>query len=326
MGSITDVPGIRVGHASDPDSVTGCTVIISETPATGAADLRGGGTSTRQIDSLLQHNTYGRINAILLTGGSAFGLDASSGVVRYLEEKKIGLDVGYGQVVPSVPTAVIFDLGIGDGSVRPDADMGYSACVNASSQAVAEGSVGVGTGATVGKLLGISHATKSGVGTMSHRINDSDVYVGVFVVVNAFGDVISNNTGEVIAGVRNSPDGVDFPGTVNLIKQGITQRADDPINTTLAVIATNAEFSKNELMRIAGIGQTGMARVVSPVHTVADGDVVFAISCGEEPSDANAVGVVAAELIEHSIMRAIETAESLGGIPDISQLNKRRVT
>jgi L-aminopeptidase/D-esterase-like protein len=319
MAAITDIHGIKIGHASDLEGVTGCTVILFEQPATGAIDLRGGGTSTRQIDSLLPHNTFGKIHAILLTGGSAYGLDASSGVMKYLEENNVGLEVGYGMVVPSVPTAVIFDLGIGNGKIRPEAEMGYEACMKAVSSPPAEGSVGAGTGATIGKLLGLNHSTKGGIGTACHEFEDGTI-VGVLVVVNAFGDIVSRRNGEIIAGVREDKNSETFAGTVNLLKKGITFRPEESQNTTLAVVATNADFSKSELERIANIAQTGFARVISPVHTVADGDVVIAASSGDKSQDANLVGIIAAELTEKSIIRAVEVSESLGGIPSFSDI------
>ncbi len=325
MVAITDIKGVRVGHASDFDGVTGCTVIMFENPATGAIDLRGGGTSTRQIDSLLSHNTFGKIHAILLTGGSAYGLEASSGVMRYLEEKNVGLNVGYGMVVPSVPTAVIFDLGIGNGKIRPNARMGYEACVNAASKPPAEGSVGAGTGATVGKILGLDHSTKGGIGTVCYEFENGTI-VGVLVVVNAFGDIVSREDGKIIAGVRDSRDVMTFAGTVNLFKKGVRFKLEESQNTTLAVVATNARFSKSELGRIANIAQTGLARVISPVHTVADGDVVIAVSSGEMEQDANVVGIIAAELTEKAILRAIETSESLGGIPSYSDIKNGKFT
>ena len=319
MSSITDIQGIKVGHASDFDSITGCTVLIFDHPVNGSADLRGGGTSTRQIDSLLSHNTFGKINAILLTGGSAYGLNASEGVLRYLEKKGIGLDVGYDLVVPAVPTAVIFDLGIGNGRVRPDAEMGHEACVNARASNVKEGSVGVGTGATIGKLLGAGHATKGGVATLSIKLK-SNVTIGVLVVVNAFGDVINPSNGGVIAGVRDQTHKGIFPGTVNLMKKGIRRKPLNSGNTTIAVVATDGKFSKSELSRISNIAQTGLAKVISPVHTVSDGDLVISVSCGERTEDANKVGIVAAELIEKAIIRTVGISQSLGGIPSASEL------
>jgi L-aminopeptidase/D-esterase-like protein len=325
MISITDIEGIRVGHASDFGAVTGCTVILFDKPAIGAIDLRGGGTSTRQIDSLLSHNTFGKVHAILLTGGSAYGLDASGGVMKFLEERNKGLSVGYGMVVPSVPTAVIFDLGIGNGRIRPDARMGYEACLNAGSSGVEEGSIGAGTGATIGKLLGLDHATKGGIGTSGYKF-ENGIIVAVLVVVNAFGDVVSPENGEIIAGVRTTPRGSKFAGTVNLLKQGVTFREDKSQNTTLAVVATNARFSKSELGRIANIAQTGLARVISPVHTIADGDVVIAVSCGEIEGDANLIGVIAAELTANAILRALHHSKGMGGIPSTEDLRGEEIT
>jgi L-aminopeptidase/D-esterase-like protein len=317
MGKITDVPGVRVGHAEDPKAITGCTVILFDNDARGAVDLRGGGTSTRQIDPLLEHHAFGGVQAILLTGGSAYGLSAADGVMRYLEENRRGLDVGGGFVVPSVPTAVIFDLRIGDGRVRPDAAMAYEACLAARADVVEEGSVGVGIGATVGKILGISHATKGGVGSASCTV-EGGAWVGVLVVVNAFGDVV--NSGERIAGVRDLQGGSRFLGTVELIKQGVKQRVEPFENTTIAVVATNASFPKTELVRIARVGQTGIARAISPCHTSSDGDIVFAVSTGNLKADPNVVAIMAGELIAEAIVRAIYAAKGMGGIPSHREL------
>jgi L-aminopeptidase/D-esterase-like protein len=319
MGLLTDVPGVMVGHVSNYEDITGCTVILFENSAEGVVDLRGGGTSTRQLDPLFSSHSYGSINGILLTGGSAYGLDAAGGVMRYLEERGIGLKVGYGMVVPSVPTAVIFDLGIGNGKRRPDSDMGYRACLNASTLGFEEGSVGVGTGATVGKLLGIKNATKGGVGSASYTLSDG-VVVGALVVVNAFGDVVDPESGRIIAGVRDSSGGRDFPGSVNLLKQGVKWQVESFQNTTLAVICTNAKLNRSELKRVSKMGQTGIARVILPAHTVADGDLVFAVSCGELAGDPNVIGVVAAELVSEAIVRAVKKARGLGGIPSWSDI------
>jgi L-aminopeptidase/D-esterase-like protein len=319
MGSITDVSGVRVGHASDFEAITGCTVILFDNEAMGAVDLRGGGTSTRQIDGLLPYHSYGRVHGILLTGGSAYGLDAAGGVMKYLEEQGIGLDVGYGEIVPSVPTAVVFDLGIGNGKVRPNAEMGYRACLAASSLPIQEGSIGVGTGATIGKIFGVKTATKGGVGAASYSLENGTV-IGVIVAVNAFGDVVDPKIGEIIAGVRDSPQGKEFLGSVDLFKRGFTRRLEPFENTTLAVIATNGKFSKGDLIRIARIGQTGITRVIMPSHTISDGDLVFAVSCGNHEGDGNAVGIIAAELISEAIIRAVKTARGLGGIPSWSDI------
>ncbi|MGQ0792492.1 MAG: P1 family peptidase [Deltaproteobacteria bacterium] len=321
MPSLTDVPGISVGHASNYEAATGCTVVLIEGGAAGAVDLRGGGTSTRQIDGLLPHHYFRKIHAIFLTGGSAYGLDAAAGVMRYLEERGEGLAVGYGMVVPSVPTAVIFDLGIGNPRVRPDAAMAYEACLMASRNAVAEGSVGAGTGATIGKIFGAGRATKGGVGGASFTMPGGAV-IGAMVVVNAFGDVIDPKSAKIIAGVRNSPEGREFLGTGDLIRRGF-RREDGFQNTTLAVVAVNAPLSKPELSRVAVIAQTGITRVISPAHTASDGDLVFAISTGGgTQADANSVGVIAAELVSEAIIRAVNSAEGLAAIPSSRDLRR----
>lgn len=324
MDSIIDVPGISLGCISDYTAGTGCSVIIFDEPAVGALDLRGGGTSTRQVDSMLPNGTYGRINAILLTGGSAYGLNAAEGVMSYLEENNKGLDVGYGFVVPSVPTAVIFDLGIGDGAVRPYADMAYDACINSTRGPVIQGNAGAGTGATVGKITGIANATKGGVGSASYRFPDSNVSLGVYVVVNAWGDVISPEDGGVIAGVRDSNNGSTFLNTVEMVKKGYSRKYTPGTNTTLAVVVTDASLDKSELVRVSTIAQNGISRVVSPANTVSDGDLVFSVSAGNKNGDANSIGIIAAELITLSVKRAVLYAETLLGIPSANDIKKKR--
>lgn len=319
MGLITDINGIKVGHFSDYKSITGCSVILFSNNTTGSIDIRGGGTSTRQIDGLLPHHNFGNINAILLTGGSAYGLEASCGVMKYLEEKRIGLKVGNGCIVPSVPTAVIFDLGIGSSSVRPTADFGYKACENAK-KVFEQGSVGVGTGATIGKYLGIKYATKGGLASESHTL-PGGIRIGVLVVVNAFGNVYDYYNGNKnIAGVRNSKNG-QLINTTDLIRNGVKQTTTTFQNTTLVIIATNARCSKEQLQRIASIGNTGISRVVNPCNTTLDGDIVFAVSCGDEKAKINDIGVVASELISRSIIKAVKSAKGLGEVPSCSDIN-----
>lgn len=322
MDSITDVPGLSVGEYADLHAGTGCSVIIFDTAVKGALDIRGGGTSTRQIDSMLQTGTYGKIHAILLTGGSGYGLNASEGVVRYLEERKTGLDVGYGFVVPSVPTAVIFDLGIGDGKIRPDAEMSYKACLSSSREPVAQGCAGVGAGATIGKILGLKNATKGGVGSACFMFEKNNVHVGVYVVVNSWGDVLSCDDGRIIAGARGGENGLEYIDTTKLIGDGFERKAPPSGNTTLAVVATDAGLSKSELFRVATIAQTGISRVISPAHTVADGDLVFSVSTGSQKGNANSIGVVAARLISLSINRAVLHARTTLGIPSASDIGK----
>ncbi len=254
----------------------------------------------------------------MLTGGSAYGLDAASGVMKYLEDKRIGLEVGNGSIVPSVPTAVIFDLGIGNSSVRPTADFGYKACENAR-KTFEQGSVGAGTGATIGKYLGIKYATKGGLASESCTL-PGGIKVGVLVVVNAFGSVYDYyNNNICIAGIRDPKSG-QFIDTYELIKKDVEQTTNTIKNTTLTVVATDAKFSPEQLQRIAIIANTGISRVINPCHTISDGDMVFAISCGDKDAKTNDIGMSASELISHSIIKAVKSAKGLGGIPSYSEL------
>lgn len=318
MGLITDINGVKVGHYSDFDNITGCTVILFNGKVAGSVDISGGGTSTRQIDGLLPHHFFANLNAILLTGGSAYGLDAASGVMKFLEEKGKGLKTGSGFVVPSVPTAVIYDLGIGNGSVRPNADSGYNACLNASKN-FEEGSIGAGTGATIGKYLGLSQATKGGLASESCSL-PGGIKIGVLSVVNAFGGVYDCfDSNQCIAGVRDG-NSRNFLDTAYLIKKGIPQTTNTIRNTNLSVVVTNAQFNKDELQRIAGIANTGICRAINPCHTISDGDMVFAVSCGAKTAKVNNIGVIAAEVVSKSIVRAVKISNSLGGIPAYSDI------
>ena len=312
MGLITDVPGISVGHFSDISAGTGCSLILFDRPSTGAIDLSGGGTSTRQIDSLLPHGTYGKINAILLTGGSTYGLNASDGVLRFLEENGVGLETKNGTVIPSVPSAVIYDLGIGSAGIRPDAEMGYNACLDLSDSDFKIGTVGAGTGATIGKMAGVEKATKGGVGSESYVLPDG-VSIGVFIVVNAFGDVYAKDGDKIIAGARKDKNSKEFLNTLELFKQGAKKDFEPYSSTTLCVVATNARFNKQELTRISRLSHTGICRVINPVNTMADGDIVFAVSCGNLEGDANSIGIIAADLVSDSIIKAVKSASSLLG-------------
>jgi len=318
MNCITDIDGISVGHSSDLSAGTGCTVVLFDKPVFGAIELNGGGTSTRQIDSLLPHGTYGRINSILLTGGSTFGLSATDGVLQYLEERSIGLRTGGGMVIPSVPSAVIYDLGIGNGNIRPDKEMGYQACINARNENVEEGCIGVGTGATIGKISGVDNSTKGGIASSSF-IFPNGVMVGVLVVVNAFGDIYSLDKNEIIAGARKK-EGSGFLNTTEYIKKGYIKPYEPYSSTTLCIVATNAELNKHELIRISKIAHTGISRVISPVNTISDGDIVLAVSIGEKEGDANSIGVAASDLISNTIVEAALKAKSLFGIPSSSDI------
>lgn len=315
--AITDVRGIKVGHYTDKQGITGCTVVLCEDGAVGGVDVRGSAPGTRETDLLRPVNLVQEVNAVLLTGGSAFGLDAASGVMRWLEERGIGFNVGVG-VVPIVPAAVLFDLTIGDPKARPDAQAGYSACQAASAGPVEEGSVGAGTGATVGKLLGPKFATKSGLGTSSVRIGKGYV-VGAIAAVNAFGDVVDAHTGAIIAGTRRPVVG-GFLDTFKQMQGDLGQTVLSFANTTLVVVATDAYLTKEGVNKVAQMGHDGLARVIRPVHTMFDGDTVFALATGKPPkhghgADPSVIGAAAVEVIVQAVMRAVRQAESLGGVP-----------
>ncbi|MDI7260699.1 MAG: P1 family peptidase [Thermodesulfobacteriota bacterium] len=331
LNAITDVPGIKVGHSSDFKALTGCTVILCEEGAIGGVDIRGTATGTRQIDALTYLHLVEKIHAILFTGGSAFGLDAAGGVMTFLEERGKGFDVVKTKI-PIVPTAVIFDFGIGDFHVRPDHKMGYEACFNASKK-VEEGSVGVGTGATVGKLFGIERAMKGGVGTSSIR-GPEGIVVGALVVVNAFGDVCDPESNQILAGARKSKNSFQLANSSGWIKKGVTRKQfgaltpSDPsaFNTTLGVIATNANLSTKEVHQIARIAQSGLAKVISPIHTTFDGDMVFALSMGKKKADVNTIGLLGETALIESVKRAAIQADGFGVIPayrDIITLKRK---
>ena len=306
---ITDIPNIRVGHDTNLEAGTGCTVIICDTPAVGGIDVRGGAPATRETDLLRPLNMVEGVHAILLTGGSAFGLDAASGVMRYLAERNIGFDVGVAKV-PIVPAAAIFDLGFGSASVRPDADAGYRACEQATSDPVAQGNIGAGTGATVGKLLGPGFMMKGGLGSASMRMDDGTL-VGAIVAVNAFGDVIDPQTQQVIAGTR-SPMG----GFI----------ASNPFgNTTIAVVATSASLSKDSANKVAQMAHNGLAQAIRPAHTMFDGDTVFALALGTASQvgttqviaalQVSMIGAAAATTLARAIIKAVRNATELHGVP-----------
>jgi L-aminopeptidase/D-esterase-like protein len=310
---ITDILGIRVGHDTNLEAGTGCTVILCDTPAIGGVDVRGGAPATRETDLLRPMNLVEEVNAVLLTGGSAFGLDAASGVMRYLEERGIGFNTGIAHV-PIVPAAAIFDLAFGSASVRPNAEAGYRACEHATSEAVSQGNIGAGTGATVGKMAGPFFAMKGGLGSASTQLADG-VLVGALVVVNASGDVIDPQTLQVVAGARN-PIGTGF-------------LADPFGNTTIAVIATNASLSKVEVNKVAQMAHDGMAQVIRPAHTMFDGDTIFALALGSRPqakpdpstlaSYVSMLGAAAATTLARAIVKAVRSATNLHGVPAASE-------
>ena len=314
MPQITDVVGIMVGHASDAHAATGCTVIVCRQGAVGGVDVRGSAPGTRETDALRPMTLVERVHAVLLTGGSAFGLAAADGVVRYLEEQGIGFDAVVAKV-PIVPAAVIFDLMIGSATVRPTAEMGYAAARGASAGPVDEGSVGAGTGATVGKVLGPQTAMKGGVGTWAVSL-PGGVIVGALVVVNAFGDVINDGTGQVLAGARDPHTG-HFLNTAQALMGG-TRAPGFSANSTVGVIATNAALTKEQANKLAQVGHDGLARVISPVHTMFDGDTVFALSAGVAKADFMAVGTAAVHAIAESIKRAVRLAKGWGKIAGLA--------
>jgi L-aminopeptidase/D-esterase-like protein len=299
-GGITDVPGIRVGHAHNLEARTGSTVILCETDgAVAGVDVRGGAPGTRETDLLNPQNLIERVHAILLTGGSVFGLDAACGVVRWLEERGIGFDTGAARV-PIVPAAVIFDLADGDPGVRPDYLMGYDACQQANSGPVAEGRAGAGAGATVGKIMGMAMASPGGVGTASATLPDG-VTIGALVVVNAFGDIVDSG-GKIVCGAR-SPRGA-WLNTERLIAAGsISARRSVVQNTTLAVVATDARLTKAEAGKVASMAHDGLARSIRPIHTMLDGDTIFALSTGKVPADVTTIGAVAADVVARAVVR-----------------------
>jgi L-aminopeptidase/D-esterase-like protein len=317
--AITDIQGIKVGHYTDKKAVTGCTVILCEAGAVAGVDVRGSAPGTRETDLLRPMNLVDKIHAIVLSGGSAFGLDAAGGVMRYLKEQDIGYDTPVARV-PIVSAAIIFDLSIGNPKIRPGIEEGYKACQTASDKEVAEGCVGAGTGATVGKALGIEKATKSGLGTASCKIGDG-IIVAALVVVNAIGDVINPKTGKILAGPR-SQDNKSFHSTTELLSQGIYSCRQNslPTNTTIGVVATNACLNKEQVNKLAQMAQDGLARAINPSHTMHDGDTIFALSLGDKISDITILGSLAAEVVSNAIIRAVRQAETLAGIPAIKDM------
>ncbi|MDI3535426.1 MAG: hypothetical protein PWQ82_1791 [Thermosediminibacterales bacterium] len=310
MSSIIDVPGIKVGQESNIDALTGCSVILCEHGAVAGVDVRGGAPGTRETALLNPVNLVEKIHAVFLGGGSAFGLDGASGVMQYLEEKNIGFDVGVTKV-PIVPAAVLFDLAVGDYKIRPDKEMGYRACLNATDKFVMQGNVGAGTGATVGKIYGQKRSMKSGVGTYS--VKTGRLVVGAIVAVNAFGDVVDLESGNILAGALK-PDADEFADTVKVMRvvNGVAGNAFIN-NTTIGVVATNAKLSKSGANKVASMAHNGLARTIRPVHTMFDGDTIFALSTGEIEADINVVGLLACEAIAKSVVNAVIHAEGISG-------------
>ena len=307
--SITRVAGIEVGHFTDTRRPTGCSVVIARAGAVAGVDVRGAAPGTRETDLLHPSNLVDRAHAILLAGGSAWGLDAAAGVMRWLEEQGIGLDVRFG-LVPIVPAAVLFDLPVGDARIRPDAQAGYLACQAASRQPAAQGNVGAGAGALVGKLFGLARAMRGGIGSASVTLDG--VTVGALVACNALGDVIDPDTAQVIAGARTA----DGKALLNIRRAILAGDMPQPLlagtNTTIGVIATDAILTKAQAHRLAQVAHDGLARSINPVHTLSDGDALFTLGTGQAGKTAGmmVLGTLAAEVTARAVVRAIRAARS----------------
>ena len=323
--SITDVIGIKVGHAGNITALTGCTVVICEKGAVAGVSQRGGAPGTRETDLLRPSHAVQKVHAVLLSGGSAFGLDAAGGVMQYLEEQKIGFQVGP-TVVPIVPCAILYDLDYGDHTIRPDKEMGYQACVNATANPPHEGNVGAGTGASVGKILGNGQAMKSGIGSASIEIGNGLV-IGAIIAVNAFGDIVEN--GQIIAGARTIKKGPIRIGADNFFadtREVMQSFAGRQIlsfasrqNTVIGVIATNADLSKEEANYIADIASNGISHVVRPAFTMFDGDTIFSLATGRIKADVNLIAAYAPDIVAAAILNGVKTAESIEGLPAYSE-------
>ena len=319
---LTAVRGLEVGHFTDPRRPTGCTVILARDGAVAGVDVRGAAPGTRETDLLDPVNAIDTVHAVVLAGGSAFGLDAAGGVMRWLDERGIGTKIGAFNV-PIVPAAILFDLWVGDARIRPDAAAGYAACDAATSDEAAEGNVGAGAGASVGKLFGIERAMKGGIGTA--HVVAGGVTVAALVAVNAIGDVIDPASGQVIAGVR-SEDGAGLADVMAMLRRGewparLRPQIEAGAATTIAVVATDAVLTKAEATKVAQMAHDGLARSIDPVHTMGDGDVVFALATGASGQAASPtiVGALAADVLAEAVLRAVRAAVGVrgAGLPDL---------
>ena len=319
-GAITDVAGIRVGHATDLRALTGCTVVLYEEGATAGGSVRGWAPGTRETDLLRPGMLVEEVQAVLLSGGSAHGLRAADGVMRWLEEHGHGFNTGVARV-PIVPTAVLFDLAVGDPRTRPDDAMGYQACATATSEPPAQGNVGAGTGASVGKLFGTKRAVKSGLGTASVRAGG--LIVGALVAVNAFGDVLDPDSGQIIAGLR-ALAGKGFADTRAQMRKTVLRKVLFGTNTVIGVVATNAGLTKGEANLVADATHDGLARTIRPAHTLFDGDACFALATGEREAHAALVADMAADAMARAVVNAVLAAEDAGGLPCARSLGVSR--
>ena len=308
---LSEFENIRIGNAQNVEAATGCTVVICEKGAPTGVDIRGGGPASRETQILNPVAACEKIHAVLLSGGSAFGLDASGGVMKYLEERNIGFDVGVTKV-PLVSTSCIFDLQIGNKNIRPDIEMGYKACIDSENSKLIEGNVGVGTGATVGKYRGPKTMMKSGLGIYAVQVGD--LKVGAIVAVNALGDIKDYDTGEIIAGLLDE-NCQRFLNTEDELYKEVDKKQDlFTGNTTIGIVVTNAKFDKTAMTKVAAMAQNGLARTIYPVHTTADGDSVYAMSVGDVTSDINIVGTLGAKVMAKAINRAVTVTQGMYGL------------
>lgn len=319
--TLTAIPGLKVGHWTNLEAATGCTVILCQEGAVAGVDVRGGAPGTREVALLDPVCMVEKIHGLLLAGGSAYGLAAADGVMRWLEEQGVGYDVGIARV-PIVPAAILFDLPVGRADVRPDAYSGYAACVDANEMPVHQGCVGAGTGATVGKMLGLRQAMKGGLGGACRTLSNG-IIVAALVVVNAAGSIINPQNGQVIAGARLG-DSAQLADPHRLIEQTLGRDLTDVGfrggNTTLAVVATNAALSKSGCTKMAQMAHDGLARSINPVHTNIDGDIVFALSHGTQKADVGLLGALAADVLAEAVVRGVQAATSMYGLPCAGEL------
>jgi len=321
--SITDIEGILIGHAQDSEALTGCTVILCKKGAVGGIDQRGGSPGTRETDLLRPMHLVKKIHAIVLTGGSAFGLDSATGVMKFLEENGIGFNTGVARV-PIVPAAVLFDLSLGRADIRPNAEMGFIACKNATSTPPLEGNFGAGTGASVGKIFGMSQAMKSGIGTAGFNLGGG-LIVSAIIAVNAFGDVIQPETGRILAGARTIQKGPiiignesQFANTLVIMKSLIGKTVMNfaaSQNTVIGTVVTNATLNKEEANKVAQMAHDGLALTIRPAHTMLDGDTLFVMATGKHKADVNIIGAFAAQAVAQAIINAVMKSEPAGGLP-----------
>lgn len=316
--TLTAVSGVRVGHWTHASGSTGCTAVLTRGGAVAGVDVRGGGPGTRETDLLRPEASVESVHAVVLSGGSAYGLAAADGVMRFLEGEGVGLPVG-GSVVPIVPAAILFDLGVGDPTVRPNAESGFLAAESASSEPVAVGSVGAGAGASVGKMFGPERAMRGGLGSAAIALPDGLV-VGALAAVNALGDIVDPARGAIVAGARDS-DGVGFADSMEALRRGTWSSPPAAGNTTLGVVAANVSWTKAQATKVAQMAQDGLARAVQPAHMPFDGDTVFALGTGGRAANARLVGMIgalAADVLAQAILAGVRTAEDGFGLPSVS--------